>query len=93
MLNKKYTVICEGKEVEVTEDVYKLCVTEPECERRLSRKKKFGRIDIDLKNENVSFILCVYADGRTAPARTKTAPALPYNRIAAAHNRSMRACS
>ena len=58
MLNKKYTVICEGKEVEVSEEVYKLCVTEPESERRLIRKNKFGRIDVDVKNEKVSFILC-----------------------------------
>lgn len=58
MLNKKYTVICEGKEVEVSEEVYKLCVTEPESERRLIRKNKFGRIYVDVKNEKVSFILC-----------------------------------
>ena len=58
MLNIKYTIICEGKEVEVSEEVYKLCVTEPESERRLIRKKKFGRIDVDVKNEKVSFILC-----------------------------------
>lgn len=58
MLNKKYTVICEGKEVEVSEEVYKLCVTEPERARRLIRKNKFGRIYVDVKNEKVSFILC-----------------------------------
>ena len=58
MNDKKYIVTCDGKEVEVTEDVYKLCVTEPESERRLIRKKKFGRIDVDEKNEKVTFILC-----------------------------------
>jgi len=58
MNDKKYIVTCEGKDVEVTEEVYKLCVTEPESERRLIRKKKFGRIDVDEKNEKVTFILC-----------------------------------
>ena len=58
MNDKKYIVTCDGKEVEVTEDVYKLCVTEPESERRLIRKKKFGRIDVDEMNEKVTFILC-----------------------------------
>ena len=58
MNDKKYIVTCDGKEVEVTEEIYKLCVTEPESERRLIRKKKFGRIDVDEKNEKVTFILC-----------------------------------
>lgn len=58
MDDKKYIVTCEGKDVEVTEEVYKLCVTEPESERRLIRKKKFGSIDVDEKNEKVTFILC-----------------------------------
>ena len=58
MKNKKYTVTCEGKEIEVSEEVYRLCVTEPESERRLIRLKKFGKIDVDAENEKVSFILC-----------------------------------
>ena len=58
MNDKKYIVTCDGKEVEVTEEIYKLCVTEPESERRLIRKTKFGRIDVDEKNEKVTFILC-----------------------------------
>ncbi|MBR5091721.1 MAG: sigma-70 family RNA polymerase sigma factor [Ruminiclostridium sp.] len=58
MNDKKYKVTCGGKEIEVTEEVYRLYVTEPESERRLIRKKKFGRIDVDAKNEKVSFILC-----------------------------------
>ena len=58
MNDKKYIVTCDGKEVEVTEEIYKLCVTEPESERRLIRKKKFGRIDVDEMNEKVTFILC-----------------------------------
>lgn len=58
MDDKKYIVTCEGKDVEVTEEVYKLCVTEPESERRLIRKKKFGSIDVDEKNEKVTFVLC-----------------------------------
>lgn len=58
MDDKKYKVTCGGKEVEVTEEVYRLYVTEPESERRLIRKKKLGKIDVDTKNEKVSFILC-----------------------------------
>ncbi|MBR1433382.1 sigma-70 family RNA polymerase sigma factor [Ruminococcus sp.] len=58
MDEKKYKVTCGGKEVEVTEEVYRLYVTEPESERRLIRKKKLGKIDVDDKNEKVSFILC-----------------------------------
>ena len=58
MEDKKYIVACEGKDVEVTEEVYRLYATEPESERRLIRKKKYGRIDVDEKNEKVTFILC-----------------------------------
>lgn len=56
MLNKKYTVICEGKEVDVSEEVYKLYVTDPENEKRQYRWSKVSRIEIDSDNEKVVFV-------------------------------------
>ena len=44
MNDKKYIVTCEGKEVEVTEAVYKVSHTSAESEERVKRRKKTGRI-------------------------------------------------
>ena len=58
MNDKKYIVTCEGKDVEVTEEIYRLFVVEPENEERRDRWAKVGRIEIDLKKENVTFHPC-----------------------------------
>ena len=59
MNDKKYIVTCEGKEVEVTEAVYKVSHTSAESEERAKRRKKTGRIIVDEHNETVTFVPCV----------------------------------
>ena len=56
MSEKKYTVVCNGTKVEVTEAVYKLYVTDPENEERQYRWSKVSRIEIDTENEKVVFV-------------------------------------
>ena len=56
MSEKKYTVVCNGTKVEVTEAVYKLYVTDPENEERQYRWSKVSRIEIDSDNEKVVFV-------------------------------------
>ncbi|MBR1433303.1 MAG: sigma-70 family RNA polymerase sigma factor [Ruminiclostridium sp.] len=56
MSEKKYTVVCNGTKVEVTEAVYKLYVTDPENEERQYRWSKVSRIEIDTENEKVIFV-------------------------------------
>ena len=58
MDEKKYKVTCGGKEVEVTEEVYKLCVTDLAVERRKMQRRKTGRIEVDSIKEEVHFIEC-----------------------------------
>ena len=56
MSEKKYTVVCNGTKVEVTEAVYKLYVTDSENEERQYRWSKVSRIEIDTENEKVVFV-------------------------------------
>ena len=56
MSEKKYTVVCNGTKVEVTEAVYKLYVTDPENEEKQYRWSKVSRIEIDTENEKVIFV-------------------------------------
>ena len=58
MNDKKYIVTCEGKDVEVTEEVYKLCVDDLNVERRKMQRRKVGRIEVDSINEKIRFIEC-----------------------------------
>ena len=58
MKNKKYTVTCEGKEIEVSEEVYRLYITEPENEARNYRRRKKGVIKVDNEAETVDCITC-----------------------------------
>ena len=59
MESKKYKVTCEGKEIEVSEDVYKISYSSVESEKRTDRRKKTGRIIVDEHNESVTFVPCV----------------------------------
>ncbi len=59
MESKKYKVTCEGKEIEVSEDVYKISYSSVESEKRTDRRKKTGRIIVDEHNETVTFVPCV----------------------------------
>ena len=56
MSEKKYTVVCNGTKVEVTEAVYKLYVTDPENEERQYRWSKVSRIEVDTEKEKVTFV-------------------------------------
>ena len=56
MSEKKYTVVCNGTTVEVTEAVYRLYVTDPENEERQYRWSKVSRIEIDTENEKIVFV-------------------------------------
>jgi len=58
MESKKYTVTCEGKEIEVSEEVYRLYITEPENEARNYRRRKKGVIKVDNEAETVDCITC-----------------------------------
>ena len=56
MSEKKYTVVCNGQKVEVTKEVYKLYITDPETEARVLRRRKKGRIIVDMEKEKIEFI-------------------------------------
>ncbi len=58
MSEKKYTVVCNGTKVEVTKEVYRLYITEPENEARNYRRRKKGVIKVDNETETVDCITC-----------------------------------
>jgi len=59
MESKKYTITCEGKEIEVSEAVYKTSYSSAESEKRADRRKKTGKIVVDSEKETVTFMPCV----------------------------------
>lgn len=58
MDKKIYKVTCFGREIEVTEKIYKASYTASESEKRRDRRRKTGRIVVDNENEKVTFVPC-----------------------------------